>query len=66
MHLSVSNESRVAHIHVQLPQSAKFCLPLSVLSERPAPAGAPAGTILRIASCILAFSTRGKRALGPL
>ena len=31
-----------------------------------APAGAPAGTLLRIASCIPAFSTRGKGALGPL
>ena len=31
-----------------------------------APAGAPTGTLLRIAGCIPAFSTRGKGALGHL
>ena len=31
-----------------------------------APAGALAGTLLQIAGCILAFSIRGKVALGPL
>ena len=32
--------------------------------QEPALAGAPAGTLLRIAGCIPAFSIRGKGALG--
>ena len=41
-------------------------LRLPVLSVRPAPAGAPAGTLLQIPDCIPAFSTRGNGAFGPL
>ena len=37
----------------------------AVLSVRPGSIGAPSGTLLQIASCIPAFSTGGKGALGP-
>ena len=42
----------------------QFRIP-SAFSKVPAPAGAPVGTLLQIASCIPAFSTREKGVLGP-
>ena len=39
---------------------------IQCFQEEPAPAGTLVGTLLQIASCMPAFSSRGKGALGPL